>query len=175
MKQPPANHSLSSSDKNVRCHRDGAGAPCSVVMGDSLHNGLPHGKVPRLRRLADAQPDDTFQCRVALPASTLARIHAIKQRGCVRTRDAAIAGLIRLARTHFVATDFDLPPAPDPDDDIVSISLSLEAGHVAFLYTLQRRFRGCALGATLEAVVETVGDLSPRPVQLDFFSATLVS
>jgi hypothetical protein len=130
--------------------------------------------MPRFRRLAHIGPSEEVQCRIALPASTLARIHSIKQRFHIRTRDAAIAALIRTARTHFVADDFILPPEPEADDRMVSISIALEAGHVTFLYLLQRRFRGCSLGATLEAVIETVVDLTPRPVQLDFFESTLV-
>jgi hypothetical protein len=120
----------------------------------------------RYRRCADACPDTFVKCRLSIPASTNARLLALKTRHTLRNRDAVIGALIRRARTQFALCDFSLPPEPADDDPMIDIYPTIQLEHVAFLYRLQRRFRGAALGTTIEALVETVVDIGPVPTQL---------
>ena len=83
----------------------------------------------------------------------------------LRNRDAVIGALIRRARTQFALCDFSLPPEPADDDPMIDIYPTIQLEHVAFLYRLQRRIRGAALGTTIEALVETVVDIASMPVQ----------
>ena len=127
--------------------------------GDSMERQI------RYRRRADACPDTFVKCRLSIPASTNARLLALKARHTLRNRDAVIGALIRRARTQFALCDFSLPPEPADDDPMIAIYPTIQLEHVAFLYRLQRRFRGAALGTTIEALVATVVDLAPLPIQ----------
>lgn len=124
------------------------------------------GQKLRFRRPADVAPEAFVKCRMAIPISTNTRLNALKVRHKLRNRDAVIGALIRKARTQFELDEFSLPPEPAADDPMLDIYPHIQIEHVAFLYRLQRRFRGAALGTTLEALVETVGNISPSPVQL---------
>ena len=127
--------------------------------GDSMERQI------RYRRSADADPDTFVKCRLSIPASTNARLLALKARHTLRNRDAVIGALIRRARTQFELCDFSLPPEPADDDPMIDIYPTIQLEHVALLYRLQRRFRGAALGTTIEALVETVVDIASMPVQ----------
>jgi hypothetical protein len=120
----------------------------------------------RYRRSAEAALDTFVKCRVSIPTSSNAKLIALKAHYKLRNRDAVIGALIRKGRTQFQLDDFSLPPEPADDDPMIDIYPSVQLEHVAFLYRLQRRFRGAALGTTIEALLETVGDLTPLPVQL---------
>jgi hypothetical protein len=120
----------------------------------------------RYQRSADACPESFVKCRVSIPASTNARLIALKAHHKLRNRDAVIGALIRKGRTQFELADFTLPPEPADDDPMIDIYPSVQLDHVAFLYRLQKRFRGASLGTTIEALIETLGDITPIPVQL---------
>jgi hypothetical protein len=124
----------------------------------------------RYRRSADAGPDTFVKCRLSIPTSTNARLIALKARHTLRNRDAVIGALIRRARAEFQLAEFNLPAEPADDDPMIDIYPTIQLEHVAFLYRLQRRFRGAALGTTIEALIETVGDIAPLPVQLSLLT-----
>lgn len=113
------------------------------------------------------------KCRLSIPTSTNARLIALKAHHKLRNRDAVIGALARKARTQFLLEDFSLPPEPADDDPMIDIYPTIQLEHVAFLYRLQRRFRGAALGTTIEALVETVGDIAPMPMQLPLLAGEL--
>ena len=102
---------------------------------------------------------------MTLPASLVMRFHDIKRQHGLRTRDAVIGSMLRIARTQHSLVDFQLPPEPPECDPMQPITAEVQAEQLEFLYRLQRQFRGAALGAALEAVAKVVTDLSP-PVQL---------
>jgi hypothetical protein len=127
----------------------------------------------RFRRSAGAGPDTFVKCRLSIPASTNKCLIALKARHTLRSRDAVIGALIRLARTQFQLGDFTLPPEPAEDDPMIEIYPTIQLENVAFLYRLQRRFRGAGLGTTIEALVETVTDIPPRAVQLPLLAGEM--
>lgn len=123
--------------------------------------------LPYVGRLKALKPTDFVQTRMTVPASLVARLHDVKRQHGLRTRDAVIGSMLRIARTHHSLADFQLPPEPHPEDAMRAITAEVQAGQLEFLYRLQRRFRGAALGAALESVAGVVTDLAP-PVQLTF-------
>lgn len=126
----------------------------------------PLQNMPFFRRLQDMDPEQFVLTRMYLPTSVVDRINHLKTRYQIRNRDALVAAFIRQARIQYRLDDFPLPPEPLPGDEMQSLKLSLQAEHMEFLYRLQRRFRGAALGVTLEAIFAKVRDLRPQPVQL---------
>ena len=121
--------------------------------------------MPYVGRLKAVDPNDFVQSRMTVPASLVARLHEIKRQHGLRTRDAVIGAMLRIARTQHSLADFQLPPEPPENDPMQPITAEVQAEQLEFLYRLQRQFRGAALGAALEAVAKVVTDLSP-PVQL---------
>ena len=121
--------------------------------------------LPHVGRLKTLNPGDFVQTRMSVPSSLIARLHEIKRRHSLRTRDAVIGSMLRIARTHHRLADFHLPPEPAEDDPMQAITAAVQAEQLEFLYRLQRHFRGAALGAAFEAIANVVTDLAP-PVQL---------
>lgn len=132
-----------------------------------MGHGLRH------RRIDGVEPGAFVKCRMAIPASTKVRLETLKSRHRLRNRDAVIGALIRKARTGFDVEDFSLPPEPKTDDAMIDIYPFIQIEHVAFLYRLQRRFHGAALGTTIEALIDTVGDIAPFPMQLPLLSSDM--
>jgi hypothetical protein len=125
--------------------------------------------LPYVGRLKALSPTDFVQTRMTVPASLVTRLHNIKRQHGLRTRDAVIGSMLRIARTQHSLSDFQLPPEPPEDDPMQPITAAVEAEQLEFLYRLQRQFRGAALGAALEAVASVVTDLSP-PEQLSLIN-----
>lgn len=121
---------------------------------------------PYVGRLKALQPTDFVQTRMTVPASLVSRLHSIKLKNGLRTRDAVIGSMLRIARTHHRLSDFQLPAEPPESDPMQPITAEVEAVQLEFLFRLQRQFRGAALGAVFEAVASVVTDLAP-PVQLE--------
>lgn len=126
---------------------------------------------PYIGRLKALNPTDYVQTRMSVPASLVARLHDIKRQNGLRTRDAVIGAMLRIARTQHSLAEFRLPPEPPEDDPLQPITAEVQAEQLEFLYRLQRQFRGAALGAALEAVASVVTDLAP-PVQLTLIDLT---
>ena len=103
---------------------------------------------------------------MTVPSSLVTRLHSIKRLHGLRTRDAVIGSMLRIARTQHKLAEFQLPPEPAEDDPMQPITAEVQAEQLEFLYRLQRQFRGAALGAVFEAVASVVTDLAP-PVQLE--------
>ncbi len=121
--------------------------------------------LPYVGRLKALSPNAFVQTRMTVPASLIARLQDVKRQHGLRTRDAVIGAMLRIARTQHNLAEFLLPPEPPEDDPMQPITAEVEAEQLEFLYRLQRQFRGAALGAALEAVASVVTDLAP-PVQL---------
>lgn len=146
----------------LTCQR-GAGLLASMTLPAQI---VQPRAAPYVRRLQALHPTDFVQTRMTVPGSLLARLHSLKRQNGLRTRDAVIGSMLRLARTQHCLSEFQLPPEPPESDPMQPITAEVEAEQLEFLFRLQRKFRGAALGAVFEAVASVITDLSP-PVQLE--------
>ncbi len=134
-----------------------------------------------MKELVQQQRDELYatghqNLNMSVSIETVATIDALKKRYGLRSRDAAVARIIRQCMTR-VQPDAFIQRSADPDIKFRRIS-PIVAGELAdYVRQIQCRFRGLSYGPVFEMILAevstslTAAAVSPKDAPLQGFSA----